>query len=170
MKGKRNLYLYLALICFAGILTIFVADGYLGIYDTLYITVQEREQKIESDYWQQRWAKESGYHSDAQWEEPVSFKYEIENRSFSMYSANVESSLWKSGERIIELLDENIAIAPFDKATMNWMLRPEELEEAGFSPGEYTVQITHGGVARKIVMRIRERSVYPMELPPPQLR
>jgi hypothetical protein len=39
--------LYLALACFAGLIAIFIADGYLGIYDTAYVTAGEYEQEIE---------------------------------------------------------------------------------------------------------------------------
>lgn len=163
MEGKRNLYLYLALACFVGILVIFIADGYLGVYDTLYITVQEREQEVEPDYWQRTWVKEQGYGVGAEWGEPVYFRYEIDNRSFSTYLTDVEASVWKSGEEIIKLLDENVSVAIFDKVTVDWALRAEELEEAGFGVGGYTVRIRHGEVERKIVLSY----YYPQKVPPP---
>ena len=50
---RRNLFLYLTLVCFFGLIAIFIIDGYMGIYDTVYITAGEREQKIESDVWRQ---------------------------------------------------------------------------------------------------------------------
>jgi len=173
MKGQESesgmatkgggLYLYLALACFAGIIAIFVVDGYLGIYDTLYVTAQEREQEIEPDYWQQPWVKEQGYRIAAEWGEPVHFRYEIDNRTFSTYLTDVEASLWKSGEELIELLDEDIAVASFGEATVDWTLRAEELEAAGSGVGEYTVQIRHGEVERRVVLSYR----YPAEVPPP---
>ena len=48
---RRNLFLYLTLVCFLGLIAIFIVDGYMGVYDTVYITAGEREQKIESDVW-----------------------------------------------------------------------------------------------------------------------
>jgi len=170
----RNLYLYLALACFVGILAIFLADGYLGIYDTVYITSGEHEQKIEPDYWQQPWAKEHGYDYygvGSEWVEPVYFKYEIDSHRFSTYSTNVEASVWKSGEKIIELLNEDISIAAFDKLTVDWVLRAEELEEIGYGIGEYTIEIRRGEVERKIVLNYRypTEPVYPERmLPPPE--
>ena len=35
---RRNLFLYLTLACFLGIIAIFIFDGYVGIYDTIYVT------------------------------------------------------------------------------------------------------------------------------------
>lgn len=161
-----NLYLYLALVCFVGIIAIFVVDGYLGIYDTLYVTVQEREQVIEADYWQQPWVKEQGYGIGAEWGEPVYFRYEIVNRRFSTYSASLEAAVWKSGEKIIRLLDESVSVAPFEEVAVDWTLRPEELAETGLGVGEYTVQIRHGELERRVVMSLYERSVDQKEIPP----
>lgn len=171
IEGK-NLYLYLALVCFVGILAIFVVDGYLGVYDTLYVTVQEREQKIEPDYWQRTWVKEQGYNIGAEWGEPFYFRYEIDNRTFSTYLTNVETSVWKSGEKIIQLLDENMSVDPFEEVTVDWTLRAEELEEAGFEAGGYTVRIKHGEVERKIVVSFHYpvEPVYPKKVPPPPPR
>ena len=162
-KRGKNLYLYLALACFVGIIAIFIADGYFGLYDTLYVTAQEREQEIESDIWQRPWVREEGYRIDAEWVEPVYFRYEIDNRTFSTYLADVEASLWKSGEEVIELLDENISVASFGEATVDWTLRAEELEAAGFGVGEYSVEIRHGEVERKIVLSY----YYPEKVPAP---
>ena len=162
-KRGKNLYLYLALACFVGIVAIFVVDGYLGVYDTLYVTAQEREQEIEPDYWQRPRATEEGYGVAAEWGEPVCFRYEIDNRTFSTYLADVEASLWKSGEEVVELLDENISVASFGEATVVWTVRAEELEGAGFRVGEYSVLIRHGEVERKIVLSY----YYPEEVAPP---
>jgi len=52
---RRNLFLYLALTCFLALIVIFFVDGYMGIYDTTYITVGEQEQIIEPDYWLQQY-------------------------------------------------------------------------------------------------------------------
>lgn len=161
-KRGKNLYLYLTLACFVGIIAIFIVDGYFGLYDTLYVTAQEHEQEIEADYWQQAWVEEEGYRTGAEWGEPVYFRYEIDNRTFSTYSADVEASLWKSGEEVVELLDESISVASFGEATVDWTVRAEELEGAGFAVGEYSVQIRHGEVERKIVLSY----YYPERVPP----
>jgi len=165
-KRGKNLYLYLALACFAGIIAIFIVDGYFGLYDTLYVTAQEREQVIEPDYWQQPWVKEQGYGIGAEWGEPVYFRYEIVNRGFSTYSASLEAAVWKGGEKIVHLLDESVSLAPFEEVTVEWTLQAEELAETGFGVGEYTVQIRRGEVERKVVMSLYERPVDYKEIPP----
>jgi hypothetical protein len=126
-KMTKNLYLYLALVCFVGILAILVVDGYLGVYDTVYITFGEREQKIEAYSWQEPWVKEQGYGiGGTSWGESVYFKYTIDNRTFSTYGADVEASVWKSGEKIIQLLDESISVNSFKEVTANWKLLAED--------------------------------------------
>ena len=155
---SRNLYLYLALACFAGIIAIFIADGYLGIYDTVYITSGEHEQKIEPDYWQRPWAKEHGYDYygvGSEWGEPVYFRYQIDNRTFSTYSTNIEASVWKSGQKIIDLLDKDASIASFEQATLDWTLQTDELGIGSFETGKkysVSVKVNHGDVERKIVV------------------
>ena len=39
---RRHLFLYLALACFAGLIAISIVDGYMGIYNTVYITTRVR--------------------------------------------------------------------------------------------------------------------------------
>jgi len=172
-KNRSNLYLYLAMVCFAGILSIFVADGYLGIYDTLYVTTQEREQVIEPDYWQQRWVKEGyeGYSLGARWGEPIPFRYEIDNRSFWTYSVDVEVSVWKGGQEVVVLLNKaEISVAPFKKTVVDWILRPEDLGESNPVSGEYreyTVRIRRGEIERIIILSYYpDAAVYPEKVPP----
>jgi len=172
-KNRSNLYLYLALVCFVGILAIFVVDGYLGVYDTAYITFGEREQKIEAYSWQEPWVKEQGYGIGTSWGEAVYFRYKIDNRTFSTYEAGVEASVWKSGVNIIQLLDESVSVAPFKAVTVDWKLRTEDLGEAGLGAGEsreYTVRIRRGEVERKIVVSYYVPVPgYPEKVPPPSV-
>jgi len=172
-KNRSILYLYLALVCFAGILAIFVVDGYLGVYDTIYITTQEHQQVIGPDYWQQRWVKDSyeGYSLGARWGEPIPFRYEIDNRNFSAYSANVDVSVWRGGQQVIVLLDKTeISAAPFKKAVIDWTLRAEDFGESSPVVGEYreyTVRIRLGEMERKIILNYYpEAAVYPEKVPP----
>ncbi|GAI56646.1 unnamed protein product, partial [marine sediment metagenome] len=43
---RKNLFLYLTLACFFGLIAIFIVDGYLGIYDTIYVTAGEQEERV----------------------------------------------------------------------------------------------------------------------------
>ena len=162
-KSKGNLFLYLALLCFIAIIAIFIADGYLGTYDTIYITASEYERKVEPDYWQ-RWA--NGYYvSDVIWGEPVHFRYHIENRNFSAYSTAVEVSVWEEGEKVLDVFDKNISVAAFGDITMDWAISAQQLEGLGYTNS--TVKIKHGEVEREIILSFRSAKSIP---PPPYPR
>ena len=176
MKGKKGkgLYLYIAMVCLVGIIAIFIVDGYLGIYDTLNITVQESEREIGPDYWQDTWAGDRGYHIRGEWGEPIFFRYEIDNRGFSAYAPNIEVTIWKSSELIAELLNENIDVGAFDKISRDWTLSPEILVEAGYEPkgydtDQYSIKIKHGNVERKIIVEFHSTDMpgYPGQVPSP---
>lgn len=143
---RRNLFLYLAIACFIGLIAIFIFDGYIGIYDTVYITTGEREQQVDPDYWQRQLRGYSyPYHIEATGGESVHFRYEIDNRRFSTYSATVEASVWKSNEKVVDLLSQDISVSAFDKVTMEWTLPTDMLEKPAVGVAlEYTVKIKRG--------------------------
>jgi len=154
---RRHLFLYLALACFAGLIAIFIVDGYLGLYDTVYVTAGEYEEKIEPDHWlrqERMWA------TGVSWGEKVFFRYEVDNRKFSTYSTTIQVTVWKENEKITVLLAEDKVVKAFDKATVEWTLDSKELESLGFSEGQYTVKIERDGVERKIIVG------YHIEYPP----
>lgn len=170
-KSKRNLYLYLAIACFIGIIAIFTIDGYLGIYDTIYITTGEQEITVEPEYWSSRYpGAPKAYYTGANWGEKVFFRYEVANRRFSSYSTSIQASLWKENEKILDLFSEDKLIKSFDKAMVEWTLDSEEFQSFGFDVGEYTVKIEREGVERRIIVAYHSLSpqqpypVYP--LPP----
>ncbi len=169
---RRNLFLYLAIACFIGIIAIFFFDGYTGIYDTIYVTTGEYEQEISPDYWQgQRQGFAYPFHiGGTRWGEPVHFRYEINNRRFSAYVVTVEASVWKSNEKIIDLFNQDISVSAFDKATMSWILPAEELEKAGLGVSEYTIKIKRGEVelGQGIILdfQLPQKVVYPEPVPP----
>lgn len=146
---RRHLFLYLALVCFVGLIAIFIVDGYLGIYDTVYVTAGEYEQEIEPDQWLRY---DRIWSTGVSWGEKAFFHYEVDNRRFSTYSTTIKASVWKENEKITELLAEDKVVKPFDKATVAWTLDSKELESRGFSQGQYTVKIERDGVERKIIV------------------
>jgi len=166
---RKYLYLYIAIACFAALVAIFVVDGYMGIYDTVYITVREYTQKIEPDYWLQEYS----YYSPAPGEgdgnvyccisanagENVNFSYEIANHEFSTYSTHVTASVWQQNEKIIDLLSEDLSVDSFNEATVEWQLSTTALENTDFNgPTEQnqytqcTVRINHGETERRIIV------------------
>jgi hypothetical protein len=159
-KSKRNLYLYLAIACFIGIIAIFIVDGYLGIYDTFYITANEYEREIAPDYWLH--PKHKGYsypyNVGAEWGgAAIRFRYELDNRRFSSYSSTIKVSVWKENEKILDLVSKDKLVKPFDKAMLEWALDSEELQSQGFSVGEYTMKLERKGIERKIIVSYYQR-------------
>ena len=148
IKSKRNLYLYLAIACFIGIIAIFV-DGYLGIYDTIYITTGEWERTVGEAYYSIR----------ADGDEKVVFRYELDNRRLLSYSTSIQASVWKENEKVLDLFSQDkLIIKPFDKAMVEWTLDSEELQSQGFYAGnntEYTVKIERNGVEWRISVTYR---------------
>ncbi|KPK23184.1 MAG: hypothetical protein AMJ70_04075 [Dehalococcoidia bacterium SG8_51_3] len=151
---RRNLYLYLTLICFFGIIAIFITDGYMGVYDTVYITAEEREQKIESDIWQR---------NDPYWSAGVTqgekafIRYEVDNRRFSRYEADLEVSVWQMQEKVSDVLEQQITIEAFGKAEIEWTIDSAELVPPDAQPEQrfdYTLTIKRGDIERNIILYI----------------
>ena len=163
---RRNLFLYLTLVCFLGIVAIFIADGYMGVYDTLYITGGEWEEKVEAD----RWTQTDRYWSaGVSWGAGIGFEYEVDNRLFRNYSAEVSVSIWQSQRKVTDLLAQTIELAPFKKGRLEWLVDTKELEPEGLLEGQgaqYTVIIKRGEIERKIIVNINP-SFYPPKVPIP---
>ena len=153
-KRRGNLYLYLGLACFLAIIAVFFFDGYLGIYDTTYITSEELEQEITAE----RWGRKGDYpfNYGVSYGEPVYFRYEIDNRRFTKYPTSIEASLWRGGERVLTLFSEERSIGPFDEVIVEWAVDTSLLE-----PENHTVKIERGKVERRIILRM-ERETPPM--------
>jgi len=135
----------------------------MGLYDTLHITTGEYEQTVEPDQWDRY---DPSVRTD--WGDKVFFSYEVDNRRFSSYDTAIQVSVWKEDAKIIDLVAEDKAIEPFDEAKIEWTLTSQELEKAGWGIDDYTVEINHGDVERKIIVRFYspEEPGYPELMPP----
>ncbi len=149
---RKFLYLYLTLTCFFGLIAIFIVDGYMGIYDTVYVTAGEREEKVEPDSWLKQdrfWAV------GVNWDEKIFFDYEVDNRRFSSYSADIEVSVWHSQEKVADLVSQHIQIGAFDKGQLEWVLDTTELKPDDIPPEqsyEFTVIINRGETERRVIL------------------
>jgi len=151
---RRNLFLYLTLACFFGLIAIFIVDGYMGIYDTFYITAGEREQKVEPDFWL---GQDTSWAIGVNWDDKIFFDYEVDNRRFSSYSAEIEVSVWHSQKKVLDLISQPILIATFDRVQSEWVIDTTDLLPSDIpleQMYEYTVIIKRGEVERRIIIHI----------------
>ena len=159
----KNLYLYMALVCFVGIILVFVFDGYMGMYDSLVVKAGEDERRIEETNWERDyWSAAVG------WGEKAYFYYEVDNRRFSTYTADVEVSVWHSQEKVTDVPAPSLEIGAFDKQQVEWVLDTVELVPAEADPTqgyEFTVYINRGEVERKFIVHVRT-SEYPVKVVP----
>jgi len=165
---RRNLFLYLTLVCFFGLIAIFIVDGYMGIYDTVYITAGEREQKIESDVWRQG---DKYWSSGVNRGEKAFFRYEVDNRQFSSYATDVEVSVWRMQEKVLDVVSQPLVVPPFDKGQLEWALDSAEILPGDALPEqsyEYTIIIKRGEIERNVILYINPipYPAKPMPAPP----
>ncbi len=170
---RKNLYLYLTIVCFVALLAIFIVDGYLGVYDTVYITAGEQEYQIEADVWQRLYPTyapvpiqyaptpaEGGkgfYIMSANRGDKISFRYEVDNRLFSTYEADIEVSVWHNQQKVRDLISKPISISAFGKGESEWVVDNTKLLPADILPEQsydFTVIITRGEIERRIVVSI----------------
>lgn len=170
---RKNLFLYLSLACFVGLIAVFVVDGYLGIYDTVYITAGEESWQVETDVWERQYptyaptridyapmSVEEGkgsYYMGTNRGEKITFRYEVDNRLFSTCEADIEVSVWKSQEKVRDVISRSISIDAFDKGELQWVVDNTQILPTNISPEQsyqYTVIIKRGDVERRIVVSV----------------
>ena len=155
---RKNLFLYLTLACFLGLIAIFIVDGYLGICDTIYIIAGEQEEKVEPDFWLQQ---DGSWSIGVNQDEKAFFNYEVDNRQFSSYSAEIEVSVWRNQEKVCDLLSQQLTVGAFDKGQLEWVVDTTELLPSDIPPEQgyqYTIVIKRGEVERKVIMYINSPS------------
>lgn len=171
MKTKRpkRLFLYLAIGCFAGLVAIFIVDGYLGIYDTFHISVGEYPRHtIAADYWLRQdsgdyIARPGTSEGDkfayccvsANWDQQITFEYVIENHHTSSHATEVRASVWQENSKITDLLIQDVSIPPLDEVTTEWTLSSADLgitEPVAGRTYDYTVRVSRGDVERRIII------------------
>ena len=175
MAARRigSMWLYLAIACFLGIVSIFFGDGYMGIYDSVRVTTGDITCEIEPDYWEYPRGKEDGYHIyEVTLGDLMEFRYQIDNRRFFDYSLDVEVSLWEGGREVRELFTASKKVRMFTSSPVyEWTLDTAELDVSEEYGGtNYVVKINRDGVERKIRFRISQSNLskYPpvIALPP----
>lgn len=165
---RRNLFLYLTIACFLGLITIFIVDGYMGTYDTLHVTTGERPQTIGPDAWLRQGSLWSIGMNQG---EKASFRYEIDNRQFSIYTSDVDVSVWRNQEKVQDLVvSQSISINAFAKGELMWVVDSTEILPGDFLPKQgyqYTLTIKRGEIERNLILRINPDPFPPMPIPVP---
>ena len=162
---RRNLFLYLTLACFFCLIAIFIVDGYMGIYDNIYITAGEREQKIESEVWLR---EDKFWSAGVNRGEKAFFRYEVDNRQFSSYTATIEVSVWRMQEKVLDVISQALIVAPFDKGQVEWAMDTNQLLPSDAPPEqsyEYTVKIKREQLERNVILYINP-TPYPLKTVP----
>jgi hypothetical protein len=130
----KNIYLFLTLACFLGIVLIFLFDGYMGVYDSLRIDNGQYVQTITTEQWedQERYGFYPSVSADR--DRSVEFTYVVENHRFSAYTA-----------------------AAFGKAEFTLVLDPGRYLPPDF-PAEQsynmTVVVSRDGVERRVMVYV----------------
>lgn len=170
-RKRKNLFLYLTIACFVGLIAIFIVDGYLGVYDTVDITTGEESWTVEADVWLRQFPTyarvppggarprdgKGVYYMFANRIQKISFRYEIDNRLFSTYKADIEVSVWHSQQKVRDLISQPVSISAFDKGESEWVIDNTELVPKRLLPEQgyqYTVIIKRGEIERKIIVSI----------------
>ena len=159
----KIIYLYLAMLCFLGIILIFVFGGYMGVYDTLSVTSGEFPQKFEADFWLQPHNQAS---MGVQRGSKITFNYEVDNRQFSGYSTNVEVSAWQNQQKIRDLVTQPLAVAAFARQQVDWVVDTAQIIPDSY-PAEqayqFTVVIQRGDQERRVIVYVHNN----IKIPPP---
>jgi hypothetical protein len=151
---RKNLYLGLTIAFFLALIAVFVFDGYMGIYETVSTTTQERENTVEPEYWLRDDYSSSTWTEEGQ---KIYFRYELDNRRFSSYSADVEVAIWFGESKHSIALAETVVVGSFDSHEWEWtvdtgVLRPTDIPEN--YDFEFSVIIERDGVERRIIVHV----------------
>jgi hypothetical protein len=146
--------LFLALACFIGIILIFLFDGYIGLYDTLTMASGEQTQTIAPEQWAT--FEKNSYPAQLYLNAAgtVSFSYQIDNRRFSDYHADVTVSLWQNQQKIKDVLSQSVDVKAFKKDTITWEIDTQAILPSNPQDGAYTIEIKRGDIKRDVVFYI----------------
>ncbi len=129
-----------------------MVDGYMGMYDTVIVAAGERDQRIEPDFWL---LPDNIATASVNRDEIAGFLYELDNRRFSGYAADVEISAWRSQQKVRDIMSQRVTLGAFDTGRLMWTLDPKTLappdlpQEQSF---DFTIVIKRGTVERRLVV------------------
>jgi hypothetical protein len=176
MAAKRkNLFLYLALACFLGIILIFIFDGYIGVYDRLVMDTGQYLQTIESDQWAQTDRFAGVFSVSIERGGRVDFTYTVENHRFSEYRADIGITLWQNKAQIGDIgfiPDEPLIIPAFGKKELAWSINAAGIIPAGYPVEQnyiVNVKINRGDIVREVSVYIQASPTIIKTVPAPEV-
>jgi len=154
---RKNIYLYLTLACFLGIILIFVFDGYIGLHDTLTFTSGEFPVTIAADQWQARGGPDNTPITPANYGNKLTFTYKLDNRHFSSYKSAIDVSVWKNQVKLADLLSTTVNVKAFGKVQAEWVFDTTQFVSGNLTAGtsaDFTMVIQQGDIQRKVIINI----------------
>jgi hypothetical protein len=171
-KKHNSVFLFLALACFLGIVIIFVADGYMGLYDSLLLDTGTYQQNITADQWARPERYGGSFNVGAPSNGKIDFTYTVENHRFSGYNAPLQVSLLYNDVNIKNVLSQEINTPAFGKQIFQWTIDSASLVTTNFTAGQnyyFNVDIKRGNITREVILNIYAAgTVNSIKIPPPQ--
>ncbi len=154
IKRPKRLFLYLAIASFCGLVAVFITDGYMGVYDTITVTVGERDEEIRSSEWED---EDTYWIYDDTSAANIYFSYKIDNNRLEEYTASIQASVWQESEKIADLFSGDVSIDRLEDTTVEWTLAKEDIGYSDPTPAtsvNYTVKINRDDVERRIIVSL----------------
>lgn len=160
-KGKV-VYLYLAIVCFFGLVAILIFDGYVGVYDTILLAAGERAETVVPDYWLRQGVPLPGetriaYYTAATQGDRLDFRYEIDNRQFGAYQADVSVSVWQMRRKVEDIATKPVDVSPFARGEVAWTVEPARFKPSDLGAGQsydFSIVISRGNIERQVVVNV----------------
>lgn len=95
----------------------------------------------------------------------------MDNRWFSAYTADIEVSVWRGQEKVLDLIAQQISVLAFDEGQVEWVIDTTELLPSDVPPEQrydYTLIIKRAEIEREIIVHINPPANPPDRPVPPR--
>jgi hypothetical protein len=140
----------------------------MGVYDSVKVTTGELPQNIEADQWQQH--ERYGYWPSVYVERgnSIGFDYKVDNHQFSIYTVDVNVSLWRSQEKLADVMTKSLSVDSFDSGHLEWSLDTTKIGPPNFPTDQsydFSVFIKRGEIERRVIIYVNP-SPYQIKMMP----
>ncbi|MFH1003367.1 MAG: hypothetical protein V1780_04405, partial [Chloroflexota bacterium] len=90
----------------------------------------------------------------------------VDNHTFSTYSANVAVSLWRSQQKLRDVLSQPLTVAPWQQGELAWAVNTLDVVPDDLAQGDsyqFTVVIQRGDQERRVIVYVNNN----IKIPPP---